>query len=132
MNTALSTCILAAMACHMTACATASGAGPSEAAASAQSGPAPATRLSTDRLELLDAILSRYRADRLDADQARALLDELHKAGLVPGPALQRALADRGFSAKQLAEIAKVPTAPDRRDTRGAVTPSGRIVPPPP
>jgi len=124
---------LLAAACHLTACAntgTDAGQAPLEPV---QGGPAPATLLSSDQLKALKSILQRYRADRLDAEQAKALLEALRNAGLVDGPALHRAMADLGFSAKQLAVLAG--TAHDNRtgpDTQGIVTPSGGVVPPRP
>jgi hypothetical protein len=122
--------LLVAAACHLSACANTGSAAEPVRPESAQGGPAPAAILAFDQVQALKSILSQYRPDRLDEQQARALLEALAKAGLADGPALHKAMADLGFSAKQVSALANTTQSQQKPATRGAVTPSGRVVPP--
>ncbi|MEJ6003924.1 hypothetical protein WG899_00055 [Paucibacter sp. AS339] len=69
-------------------------------------GAAPPDFLSTEDAETLRRLLRTYRSASLDAKGARALKQSLCDAGLWQQPAVQRALAEAGFSAKQINRLA--------------------------
>ncbi len=124
--------LLLVAACHLAACAD-SGAAPASACpAPAQGGAAPPSMLSADQHKALKDILSRYKPERMDPAQAKALREALCKAGLVDGPALHKAMADLGFSAKQLAVMSNDSPQASPAQDKPIVTPSGRVVPPRP
>ena len=91
-------------------------------------GPAPPGILGTEQLASVKTILAQYRADALTADDARAIRQALHDAGLRPGPALDNALASAGFSTKRLDALAPCP-APDT-NPKPPIS-ADRVVPPP-
>lgn len=101
---------------------------PDYCVAAAEGGAAPPEILSTDQLAAVQAVLAKYRADTLTADDARAIRQALHEAGLRRGPALDKALADAGFSAKRLDALAPCPSLPASPEKPIA---AGRTVPPP-
>ena len=61
----------------------------------------PAT-LGAEQVAQVKAVLSAYKPASLTVGDAKALKRALRDAGLRPGPALDKALADAGFSAVQL------------------------------
>lgn len=61
----------------------------------------PAT-LSAEQVAKVKAVLSVYKPASLTVEYAKALKRALRDAGLRPGPALDKALADAGFSAERL------------------------------
>jgi len=96
--------------------------------AAAEGGAAPPEILGTEQLAAVKAILAKYRADTLSAHDARAIRQALHDADLRPGPALDKALADAGFSVKRLDALAPCPPLPGGQEKPTAPE---RNVPPP-
>lgn len=62
----------------------------------------PPAAPSTKQLAKLKAVLAPYNPATLKPDDAKAIKRALRHAGLRPGPALDKALADAGFSALRL------------------------------
>ena len=71
----------------------------------------PAT-LSAEQVAKLRKLLSAYQPASLTVGDAKALKRALRDAGLRPGPALDKALADAGFSAERLQALDPRPTRP--------------------
>ena len=83
------------------------------AAAPAQpEGAAPHTVLAPEAAAVLKRILAPYKPGALSGEEAQAIQRALHDAGLQRSPALERALAEAGFSAKHLHALAPWPSAP--------------------
>jgi hypothetical protein len=120
--------VMAGPLCLLDARAEPRGQVPDYCVAAEGGGAAPPVLLSTEQLAAVKAILSKYHSDALSEDDARAIRQALHDAGLRSGPALDKALADAGFSAKRLATLAPCAAAP--QDEANPIT-SDRIVPPP-
>ena len=71
----------------------------------------PAT-LSAEQVAKVKTVLSAYKPASLTVGDAKALKRALRDAGLRPGPALDKALADAGFSAAQLEVLDPRPARP--------------------
>ena len=67
---------------------------------------------SAEQLARLKAVLAPYNPAALKADDAKAIKRALRDAGLRPGPALDKALADAGFSAQRLEALDPRPPGP--------------------
>ena len=91
-------------------------------------GAAPPDLLNAEQLAAVKAVLAKYRAGTLTEADARAIRQALHDAGLRSGPALDKALADAGFSAKRLATLAPCPPLPESKEKPIV---QDRTVPPP-
>ena len=93
-------------------------------------GAAPPTLLSASAHAKLKRILAPYDAHALTLGQACAIRDAMSRAGLCPSAALDKALADLGFSPKRFAAIAaSCSTASEPRPAGSS--PLGRKVPRP-
>jgi phosphatidylethanolamine-binding protein (PEBP) family uncharacterized protein/Spy/CpxP family protein refolding chaperone len=64
------------------------------------------------------AILSKYNAATLTADQAKAIHEAFHQAGLRGGPAMADTLREAGFDPDKLRDLAPPPDATGDRDNR--------------
>ena len=71
----------------------------------------PAT-LGAEQVAKVKTVLSAYKPASLTVGDAKALKRALRDAGLRPGPALDKALADAGFSAAQLEVLDPRPARP--------------------
>jgi hypothetical protein len=80
--------------------------------------------LSAEQIAKLKAILAPYKAATLKPDDAKAIKRALRDAGMRPGPALDKALANSGFSAERLEAL-------DPRPARMAVEHDAPTGPPP-
>jgi len=97
-------------------------------ALAAPGGAAPPQSLGAEQLTKLRTILAPYRAAALTPDDARAIQRALGQAGMRRGPALERALADAGFTAKRLEALAPCDLPAAQPPSEAA---SGRPVPRP-
>ena len=68
--------------------------------------------LSAEQFAKVKAVLSAYKPASLTVSDAKALKRALRDAGLRPGPALDKALADAGFSAERLEALDPRPARP--------------------
>lgn len=75
--------------------------------------------LSDDQKTTIADILADYDSDNLTAETASSLVDALTEAGIQPGAALAEELADAGFDAREIGDLAGVGS-------------SGQQPPPPP
>lgn len=120
--------VMAGPLCLLDAQADPPGQVPEYCAAAEGGGAAPPVLLSTEQLAAVKAVLAKYRADTLTEADARAIRQALHDAGLRSGPALDKALADAGFSAKRLATLAPCPPLAESKEKPIV---QDRTVPPP-
>lgn len=113
------------------------GEAPVRCTASPQGGPAPSQRLSAEHEKALDRILKTHSPQALDARSAAVIQQALCDAGVPGGSALNLALSRRGFSAKQLEQLAPRASSASSQVTAAAPgasapagLPPGRRVPP--
>jgi hypothetical protein len=82
------------------------------AASNAPPGPPPAQTLTTEQLAKVKSVLAAYKPATLTTDDAKMIKRTLRDAGMRPGPAMNKALADAGFSAERLDVLAPPPPRP--------------------
>ena len=68
--------------------------------------------LGAEQIAKLKVILAPYKAAALKPDDAKAIKRASRDAGMRPGPALDKALADSGFSAERLEALDPRPARP--------------------
>ncbi len=106
------------------ACTLAQGLPPGPMPAS-PAGASPPALLDADQLSKLKALLAPYRPEALTARDVQALRRALREAGLHPGPALDKAMIELGFSLKRLESLDPSPPQPPE----AVASTSGRKVP---
>ena len=77
-----------------------------------QGGPAmpdPMQPLTVAQKQQVGAILSKYKANALNADQAKAIHEAFRQAGLRGGPAMTEAIREAGFDPEKLRDLAPPP-----------------------
>lgn len=88
-------------------------------------------RLSADQQTLITDTLAKYDADSLTESDAQSIIDTLSEAGIQPGRALESALADEGFDARTIGELAGAEQTQSTAGVQGAEGPKGPPPPPP-
>ena len=84
-------------------------------------GAAPHSVLAPEAVAALKRILAPYKPEALSAEDAQAIQRAMHGAGLQPSPALDRAMADAGFSTKRLQALSPWPQAPASAASGGSL-----------
>jgi hypothetical protein len=79
--------------------------------------------LTVEQLAKIKTVLAAYKPAALTVDDAKNIKRILRDAGIRPGPALDKALSDAGFSAEKLDALAPPPPRPASE---------GNAPPPPP
>jgi hypothetical protein len=104
-------------------------AGASQARPGAAPGAPPVQTLTAEQLAKVKTVLAAYKPGALTADDAKTIKRTLRDAGMRPGPALDKALSEQGFSAARLDVLAPPPPRPAGEDHAQSPPPSS---PPPP
>lgn len=107
----LATALLAVVMTGATAQALAAASSPPQGGEARPRDAGPAT-LNAEQVAKVKAVLSAYKPASLTVGDAKALKRALRDAGLRPGPALDKALADAGFSAERLEALDPRPARP--------------------
>lgn len=68
--------------------------------------PMQSSSLSDEQLSVISETLSELDADNLSEAEALTIVEAFSEAGIEPGKALESALSDLGFDAKQIGELA--------------------------
>lgn len=76
------------------------------------------TPLTAEQVEQVKTILSKYDANTLTADKARAIHEAFRQAGLRGGPALNEAVKAAGFDPDKLRDLAPPPEHGGKRKER--------------
>lgn len=74
--------------------------------------PKNAQPLTEEQQQLLTETLAEFDADNLTETDALSIIDTLSEAGIQPGKALESAMAELGFDAKSIGELAGVERRP--------------------
>jgi hypothetical protein len=82
------------------------------APSNAPPGPPPSQTLTAEQLSKVKNVLAAYKPATLTTDDAKMIKRTLRDAGMRPGPALDKALADAGFSAERMDVLAPPPPRP--------------------
>jgi hypothetical protein len=72
----------------------------------------PAQTLTAEQLAKVKSVLAAYKPATVTTDDAKVIKRTLRDAGMRPGPAMDKALSDQGFSAAKLDVLAPPPPRP--------------------
>ncbi len=81
--------------------------------------------LSDNQLKTIEETLAQYDTDNLTESDAAAIVEAFSEAGIQPGRELESAMAEHGFDAKSVGELAGV-------EGKGSAQSAGGHPPPPP
>jgi len=73
---------------------------------SQQSMPAKPQEMTSDQKSQIEDILEQYSADSLSAEDALSIVKSFEELGITPGQKLEQVMADKGFDAKSVGEMA--------------------------
>lgn len=82
-----------------------------------------AQSLTDAQLETISSVLANYDSENLSQDDAQSIVESFKEAGIEPGSALESAMKEEGFDAKEVGDLAGM---------GGPGGPGGGMPPPPP
>ncbi len=85
---------------------------PTQAASNTRPGAPPMQNLTAEQLAKIKTVLASYKPTSLTTDDAKNIKRTLRDTGIRPGPALDKALSEAGFSAEKLDALAPPPPRP--------------------
>lgn len=65
--------------------------------------------LTDEQQTLIEETLSLFERDNLSEADAEHIVETFSEAGISPGPALEKAVSDMGFNAREIGELAGIP-----------------------
>lgn len=68
----------------------------------------PSQRLTSEQLQTISDTLSNYDADSLSEEDAQSIVESFKEAGIKPGKEMAEAMAELGFDAEDVGELAGV------------------------
>ena len=69
--------------------------------------PKPSSPLTSEQKEKVQEILSQFSTDELSGDDALSIVDSFKEIGVSPGKELEQLMADQGFDAKSIGDMAR-------------------------
>ena len=85
---------------------------PASSAESSAAPAPPAQSLTAEQLAKVKSVLAGYKSATLTVEDAKTIKSTFRDAGIRPGPAIDKALSDLGFSAARLDVLAPPPPRP--------------------